>query len=117
MRLLVLSIILFSNLTIAGEVRFRCTNPSESTCKYKIEEEVLMNNCGQESSDILCQAVEKDSAFYCKVKTAYCYSASSDGFMGVTCPKGDKKVILDSQLTADWARTFLWLWVRYICVE
>ncbi|MCB9072010.1 MAG: hypothetical protein H6623_00180 [Bdellovibrionaceae bacterium] len=115
---MVLMISLFTNVAYGDAVSFRCSVDSEKVCVDSIVQELNGKQCVFDASNIRCQLIPDDTGvLYCDVHTANCGDATSNGGMGVTCDSGMKKVkIQNSQLSATWAISILWIWVRSMCV-
>jgi hypothetical protein len=63
------------------------------------------------------ESKEDSKGIYCNALAVRCSSTSADGLMGVTCHAGDKEKITDKFLSADWGRSFQWIWVKEMCIH
>ncbi|MGE3608622.1 MAG: hypothetical protein AB7I27_03460 [Bacteriovoracaceae bacterium] len=113
MKTLVLLVALMSVSAMASEVNLRCTDSSIEKCTARVAAEISAQQCVLANETIRCEKLE--SGILCSAETEKCSDASSDGFVGVTCSQGTKVDIKDKKLTATWARSVLWLWVKSIC--
>lgn len=107
----------FSVVAIASnnETQFRCTADSIENCEKKVLAELENQQCEPLQNTIVCRESSSDKAIYCSANTNRCRDASSDGFSGITCREGVKVSIKDRKLSATWARSILWIWVRSMC--
>lgn len=97
-------------------MRIRCTAWNPQDCEGKVIAELQKQQCGLDESSLRCKG-ESDGV-YCSANVQSCFDAHSDGFTGKKCGGGaTMKKFSDHDLTATWAISFLWLWVREFCQQ
>jgi len=115
----VIALLLSSPLIASADsdMSIRCKNSNVDVCAQKVQTELNLQGCGLESGSVNCQtSTDEQNVTYCSAKVKSCADATSDGFTGVLCNDGGTLVnFSDRQLTADWARSFMWIWVRSFC--
>ena len=117
MKMIFLGILLTPFFAFAdGTMSVRCTSSSVSSCEQKVFAELQKQSCGVNAQSVRC-ASQSGDAIYCTADVQNCSDASSDGFTGVNCHEGTLTKFSDRELTADWARSFLWIWVRSFCKQ
>ncbi len=101
---------LFAN---AGQMRIRCLGSSALSCESEVVNELQKQQCGVANRRIRC--VQGEDAYLCVADVGNCADAVSDGFAGVGCPEGTRVKFNNRNLTADWAVSALWIWVKSFC--
>lgn len=101
-----------------NRVSFRCKDKTIDSCKERVLKELELKACMANVETLECKQEPTDNnMIYCQATAIRCSSASSDGLSGVNCKAGEIKRINDKYLTADWARTILWIWVKDMCIN
>lgn len=99
-------------------MNFRCALSSAELCEKAIAQELTAQKCDFTASSVKCETSSEEGKQYCEAVSSNCSDASSDGFSGITCKPGSKKATFQSRnITATWARSFLWIWVKNFCKQ
>lgn len=99
------------------EINYRCKDSKAASCAERVRRELLVQNCKFQSASIKCETSNEDKAFYCSALSSNCLNSHSNGFTGALCSDGILRPIKDRKLSATWAVSIFWIWVRSFCKE